>query len=189
MGSTPPFFILFSSSVPSSIMVRSAAKSTSNTLSAPRRRIADTILPVQRVPMGRPNSSPMATRTAGAVWNTTYLSGSLSAAHTSLVASFSVSAPVGQAAMHWPQLMQATSLRLLPNSEPTCVLKPRFCIPMAYTPCVLAQAATQRRQSMHLLLSLTMLGLNSSMVFIMRSPGNSISSMPISLARACSSQD
>ena len=52
------------SSVPSSMMVRSAPKSVSNTLSKPRRRSAAAILPVTLVPMGRPNSSPKAARTA-----------------------------------------------------------------------------------------------------------------------------
>ena len=57
--------------------------------------------------MGRPNSSPRAARTAGADCTTTCLVGSARAAQTLSVSSFSDRAPVGQAAMHWPQLMQA----------------------------------------------------------------------------------
>ncbi len=49
-GSTPPPLILSISSVPSSMMVRSAAVSVSNTLSKPTMRSAETILPVTSVP-------------------------------------------------------------------------------------------------------------------------------------------
>ena len=88
-------------------MVRSAPKSVSNTLSKPSRLSAVAILPVTDVPMGIPNSSPSAARTAGAGCTTTYLFGSLSASQTLAVSSFSVSAPHGQTFMHWPQLMHA----------------------------------------------------------------------------------
>ena len=47
----------------------------------------------------------------GAVCTTTCLAGSASAAHTLSVSSFSVRAPVGQTAMHWPQETQAASPR------------------------------------------------------------------------------
>ena len=100
IGSTPPFFTRSISSLASSMMVRSAAKSVSNTLSKPSLRSAATILPSQGEPIGRPNSSPIAARTAGAVWTSTTLSGSDSASNTSAVLSFSRSAPVGQTLMH-----------------------------------------------------------------------------------------
>ena len=60
MGRVPPFFTRWMNSVASSIMVISAPKSVSKTLSKPRRRRAATILPSTLVPMGRPNSSPRA---------------------------------------------------------------------------------------------------------------------------------
>ena len=100
IGSLPPFLILSKSSVPSSIIVRSAAVLVSKILSAPSLLIAVTILPVGREPIGIPNASPIEKRTAGAVWNITYLSGSAIAFHTSSISLFSVSAPVGQTAIH-----------------------------------------------------------------------------------------
>ena len=64
------------------MMVRSAAKSVSNTRSKPSIRSAVTILPVLTEPGGRPKASPIATRTAGAVWTTTVLAGSFNARQT-----------------------------------------------------------------------------------------------------------
>ena len=58
---------LSSSSEASSIIVRSAAKSVSNTLLNPSFLRAATSFPVTRVPAGYPNSSPKAVLTAGAV--------------------------------------------------------------------------------------------------------------------------
>ena len=75
-GSTPPSVTRLISSLPSSIMVRSAVKSVSKTLSKPSILSAVTIFPVTRLPAGMPNSSPMAARTAGAVCTTTCLVGS-----------------------------------------------------------------------------------------------------------------
>ena len=43
----------------------------------------------------------------------------------------SPSAPVGQVWMHWPQKVQAESLRRPPNSVVICVSKPRFMIEIA----------------------------------------------------------
>ena len=95
------------------MMVKSAPKSVSKTLSKPRRRSAAASLPVTRVPMGMPNSSPSATRTAGAGCTTTCLVGIVQGVPNILsVSSFSCSAPTGQATMHWPQLMQPTSRQL-----------------------------------------------------------------------------
>ena len=56
-----------------------------------------------------PKHSPKVARTLGAVCTTTCLDGSRSAAHTLAVSSFSVSAPVGHTAMHWPQETQGES--------------------------------------------------------------------------------
>ena len=128
------------------MMVRSAAKSVSNTLSKPRRCSAVAILPVTSEPIGMPNSSPSAARTAGAGCTTTNLSGSPSAAHTLSVSSFSVSAPVGQASMHWPQLTQAVVPSGIPQADSMAVLKPRFVGPMTPTFWIFSHMATQRRQ-------------------------------------------
>ena len=76
------------SSVPSSMMVRSAVKLVSKTLSKPMRRSAVFISKVTGVPGSRPKSSPIAERGAGAVWITTCVSGSSMACHTSSVSSF-----------------------------------------------------------------------------------------------------
>ena len=65
------------------MMVRSAAKSVSKTLSNPSMRRAVTIFPVLMEPGSSPNASPIATRTAGAVCTTTVFVGSLSARQTS----------------------------------------------------------------------------------------------------------
>ncbi|OQC47502.1 MAG: hypothetical protein BWX61_00448 [Bacteroidetes bacterium ADurb.Bin035] len=81
--STNAFFNLVSNSVPSSNIVKSAVKSVSNTESNPKRLSAVTILPVTLVPYLKPNSSPIATRTAGAVCTTTCFVGSLITSHTS----------------------------------------------------------------------------------------------------------
>ncbi len=91
------------------MMVRSAVKLVSNTLSKPARRRAVFISKVTPWPGSRPKHSPMAERGAGAVWMTTCLVGSSMAAQTASVSSLAYSAPVGQRLMHWPQLMQTTS--------------------------------------------------------------------------------
>ena len=96
------------SSVPSSMIVRSAVKLVSKTLSNPQRRRAVFISQVMGMPGSRPNSSPMLARGLGAVCMMTCLVGSSMAAQTSSVGSFARSAPVGQRLMHWPQLMQTT---------------------------------------------------------------------------------
>ena len=67
------------------MIVRSAEKSVSNTLSKPSMRSAATSLPVTGSPGLKPNSWPIATRTAGAVWTTTVFFGSWIAAMTFLV--------------------------------------------------------------------------------------------------------
>ena len=94
---------LSKSSDASSIIVKSAAKSVSNTLSKPNFLNAATILPVTDVPGTNPNSSPNAALTAGAVWTITVFVGSANFDRTSHVASLSTNAPVGHTATHCPQ--------------------------------------------------------------------------------------
>ena len=65
-GNTPPLFTLSSNSLASSMIVKSAEKFVSNTLSKPNLRIAAAILPSTPVPIGRPNSSPRPALTEGA---------------------------------------------------------------------------------------------------------------------------
>ena len=88
-GSVPPDWTLRRNSVASSMMVRSAAKSVSNTPSKPSRRRAAASFPSTFVPMGRLNISPSPARTLGAVCTTTCFWGSPRAFHTRPVLSFS----------------------------------------------------------------------------------------------------
>ena len=67
MGVVPPLFILFISSVASSIIVRSAVISMLKHFTSPSCFMAVTILPSTFVPTGRPNASPRVARTEGAV--------------------------------------------------------------------------------------------------------------------------
>ena len=108
-GSLPPFFSRSMSSLPSSIMVRSAVKLVSNTLSKPSIRRAVVIWPVTMAPGSKPNSSPRATRTEGATWTMTCLELSWMARHTGAVESSSTMAPTGQAREHWPHSTQSVS--------------------------------------------------------------------------------
>ena len=155
IGIAPPSWSRWMNSVPSSMMVKSAAVSTSNTLSKPRRRRADTILPSTLEPMGIPKHSPRVTRTEGAGPTTTCLLGSWRADSTSAVESCSDRAPVGQDTMHCPQDTQSTSLRSRSKAQPIWVMKPRSLVPMTPTSCSLRQVATHRRHKMHLELSRT----------------------------------
>ena len=152
-GSLPPSWMRGRNSVPSSMMVKSAALSTSKTLSKPRRRRAVTILPSTLVPMGMPKHSPSVTRTEGAGPTTTCLVGSLRASHTLGVSSFSWRAPVGQATMHWPQETQSTSARSRSKAQPMWVAKPRSLGPMTPTSWYFRHTAVQRRHRTHLELS------------------------------------
>ncbi len=132
-GNVPPLSKRVKSSVPSSIMVRSAAKSVSKTLSKPRRLRPSTSSPTKGVPGSRPNSSPMVVRIAGATCTTTCLSGSARARHTLAVLSFSDKAPVGQTSTHWPQRAQATSPSSSPKAGQTLESKPLPATPKAET--------------------------------------------------------
>ena len=73
MGNGPPLRIRSRNSADSSMTVRSAPKVVSYTSSAPIIFRADTSLSMALTPGARPNASPTATRTAGAIWNTTRL--------------------------------------------------------------------------------------------------------------------
>ncbi|OPZ68207.1 MAG: hypothetical protein BWY81_00954 [Firmicutes bacterium ADurb.Bin467] len=154
IGSVAPapvsaFLTRVRNSVPSSRIVRSAAKFVSNTSLKPSLRSAATILPVTRVPAGRPNSSPSATRTAGATCTTVRTPGFSSASQTARFALVSFSAPTGQTTVHWPQNAQLTVPIGSPIAGEISVSKPRFCAPSTQASCTSAHAVTQRRQSMH----------------------------------------
>ncbi len=153
-----------SSSVPSSMMVRSAVKFVSKTSSKPQP--AQGRRPSCRSPGCRARSRtprPGRPRIAGAVWTTTCLSGSSSAAHTRSMALFSVMAPTGQTAAHWPHWTHTTSARSPPKAGPMTVAKPRFCGNSAPTPWIWLQTVTQRRHMMHLPVSRMSAGVESSM--------------------------
>ncbi len=140
----------------------SAAVSTSKTPLNPRRRSAATIFPSTFVPMGILKHSPSVARTEGAVPITTCFKGSFKACQIASVLSFSVSAPVGQTAIHCPQETQGTSASFLSNALEICVSKPRSLGPMTLTPCKFLQTAVQRRQRMHFELSLIRCAAESS---------------------------
>ena len=132
-GSTPPFFTRSTNSVASSMIVKSAPVSVSNTLSKPRRRSAATILPSTFVPMGMPKHSPSVARMDGAGCTTTCFDGSFSAAQTLSVSSRSVSAPVGHTVMHCPHDTHGLSPKGASNAQAMCVEKPRSAGPMTPT--------------------------------------------------------
>ena len=107
------------------MMVRSAVKLVSKTLSNPQRRSAVFNSNVKACPGSRPKHSPIAARGLGAVWMITCFSGLSIACQTSSVGSLALSAPVGQRLMHWPQLMQTTSASGLSMKVVTLVRSPR----------------------------------------------------------------
>ena len=137
----------------SSIIVRSAPKSVSNTLSKPRPRNAATILPVTSVPGSSPNSSPSAALTEGAVWTMTVFSGSPKALTTSHVASFSTKAPVGQTAAHCPQYVHTESLRFISIAVAITDSNPLFIADNTPTVCTSLHIVSQRRHIIHLSIS------------------------------------
>ena len=158
MGKGPPFFSRSRNSADSSMTVRSAPKLVSYTSSAPIIFRAETSLSMALTPGSRPKASPTATRTAGAIWNTTRLPESYSTRQALPISSRMVIAPVGQAAAHWPQLMQWVSASFRSKAGITCRSLPRwakFRMPM---PCISSQMRTQSPQRIHLLGSRTMAG-------------------------------
>ncbi len=104
-------------------MVKSAPKSVSKTFAKPSLCSAATSWPVTIVPGGRPNISPMLTRTDGATWHTTCLP-DWSAVQTSSIDSFSLNAPVGQTIVHWPHETQGVSAIGLSNAVVTAESSP-----------------------------------------------------------------
>ena len=152
MGKGPLFLMRSSSSVPSSMIVRSAPKLVSNTYWNPRAFAQATIFPVVISPGSRPKFSPKATRVAGAVCSTITLPAFM-AAFTRGMWLCSVMAPVGQTTLHWPQLMHSVSFsRWWPvgttGKPPSSGLFSRM-----FMPCSSVQARAQRLQSMHRLMS------------------------------------
>ena len=127
-------------------------------------------MPVTLVPGSSPNSSPSAARMAGAVCTITCLLGSSRASHTSSMTLFSVMAPTGQTAAHWPHCTQTTSLRLLAKAGPMTVAKPRPWAKMLPTPWISLHTVTQRRQAMHLPVSRRRAGVEVSTIFLVFSP-------------------
>ena len=131
-------------------MVRSAAKLVSNTVSNPIILIAVKILPMEFLPGSRPNSSPIATRTAGATCATTRLPGEYMAFHTSLMSFLMVIAPVGHTAAHCPQLTHSVCAISLPKAGLTTISAPLPAKSMAPTCCTSLHMRTQSPQRMHL---------------------------------------
>ena len=89
--------------------------------------------------------------------------GSSSAAQTSSIWSFSLMAPTGHTAAHWPHCTQATSARSDAKAGPMTVLNPRPCGKSAATPWIWPHTVTQRRHLMHLAVSRTSAGVLASM--------------------------
>ena len=122
---------------------------------------AAAILPVTMLPAGMPNSSPRATRTAGATWTQVFTFGFAMSRRILPVLSTSARAPVGHTATHWPQRTQLVSVRFLPNAVETTAGKPLSMAPMAPTLWYSWHTDSQRRHMMHLFASRTMEGENS----------------------------
>ena len=101
----------------------------------------------------------------------------------------SINAPVGQTAIHCPQLTQEVSARGISNALAIWVAKPRLFGPITATRWFCLQTATQRRHKMHFELSRTRCeqtlqypGSNPQI------PRNASGSTPYSCASACNSQ-
>ena len=67
-------------------------------------------------------------------------------------------APVGQAAAHWPQLMQLVSASFRSKAGLTTRSLPRWAKFKIAMPCISSHTRTQSPQRMHLLGSRTMAG-------------------------------
>ena len=109
MGSVPPFLTRSRNSLASSMMVRSAPKSVSNTLSKPRRRSAATILPSHVGADGHSRSPRPGWRgrRARCCTTTCFFGIGQGGAAPRRCCPSRVRAPVGQTTMHWPQETQA----------------------------------------------------------------------------------
>ena len=143
-------------------------------------------MPVTMLPAGRPNSSPRATRTAGATWTQVLTSGFAMSRSTFAVLSTSDRAPVGHTATHWPQNTQLVFTRGSSNAVLTTAGKPLSTAPIAPTLWYSWHTLSQRRHIMHLLESRTIEG-ESSMGYWDCWPLKGISRIPISAARDWSS--
>ncbi len=94
------------------MIVRSAVKDVSNTRSKPMPAQRGHHLAVHVRAGLEPNSSASVTETAGACCTTTILFGiGQRRDHLARGSECSLSAPVGQTRMHWPQLMQLETFR------------------------------------------------------------------------------
>lgn len=135
------------------MMVRSAAKSVSNTLSKPTACRAAAKRPGVASSRESPTPSPQAARTAGATCTTVSTVGSRMASMMRLTSSRAVRAPVGQWVMHWPHSAQPASAMGRLSRTITFIEGPAPV--KSHTPqcCTLSQMATQRMHLMHLLLS------------------------------------
>ena len=125
-GRFSPFCRRSRNSRPSSITVISAPKEVSYTRSKPIRRSEATICPLVVSPGWKPNASPTATRTAGAMDATTSLVLSCSASQTASICDFGVSAPTGQTFTHCPQLTHSTVPSPLSKQGTTRAFAPRW---------------------------------------------------------------
>ena len=107
---------------------------------------------------------------AGAVWTMTVLVGSSSASHTSSIWLRSWMAPTGHTAAHWPHWTQTTSLRFCEKAGPMRVANPRPWANRPPTSWISLHTVTQRRQAMHLPVSLMRAGVLSSTILNVFSP-------------------
>ena len=140
-------------SLPSSIMVRSAAKSVSKTLSKPTACRAAAKRPGVASSRESPRPSPQAVRTAGATCTTVSTAGSRMASMMRLTSSRAVSAPVGQWVMHWPHRAHPASAMGRLSRTMIFVEGPTPVKSHTAQCCTFSQMATQRMHLMHLLLS------------------------------------
>ena len=153
ISSVPPFASFSRNSADSSSTVRSAPVEVSKTSLKPMRRSAATMRPIAFSPPPMPNSSPIATRTAGAIWTETRAFLSSSAFQTFAVSFLTTIAPVGQTAAHWPQPTQLLSAIGMSKTVLIVIFEPRRAKSIAPTLCISLHILTQSPQRMHLLWS------------------------------------
>ena len=184
-----PFLYLVSlsrSSEASSMIVRSAAKSVSKTLSNPNFLRAATIFPVTFVPGGISNSSPSAALTAGAVCTITFFLEWANAERTSHVASLSTNAPVGHTATHCPQYVHTESFKSISIAVATTESNPLFTADKAPTVWTSLHIVSHLLHIIHLSMSLIM-DFVISFLYIDSLPLYLISFIPKEAARSCNS--
>ena len=167
------------------MVVKSAAKVVSYTSSTPMSFRAVTSLSRAFTPAGRPKASPTATRTAGAICTTTRLDGSWMARQARPIWFFTVMAPVGHTAAHWPQLTHLVWASFRSKAGMTWALLPRnakFRMPM---PCISSHTRTQSPHRMHLLGSRSTAGEESSNSWGSRVSAKRTRRTPNCWARSC----